>query len=77
MKKLTELYHTSNPLKKSNVSELPQIQNSRKAKSNTPSATRTLKLNLRKPEKSDRVQPVTSKELKELLNKRRELLKES
>lgn len=75
-KKITSMYQTSNPFKKSNINEITQVPIPRKSKSNTPNIVRTLKLSEKKQETSDRVHPVTSNEFKEMLSKRRELLKD-
>lgn len=66
------MFHTSNPLKKSNLSEVQEAQ--RKSKSNTPNVSRGLKISIRSEDQS-KVQPVSGAEFREMLSRRRELVK--
>ena len=66
------MLQTSNPLKKSNLTEVQEA--TRKSKSNTPNISRGLKISM-KSEDQGKVQPVSGAEFREMLSRRRELVK--
>jgi hypothetical protein len=66
------MFQTSNPFKKSNLTDI--TEGPRKSKSNTPNISRNLKISI-KSEDQGKVQPLTGAEFREMINRRRELVR--